>query len=126
MPDTKPCPRCGEQIGKNVIAHYGCGQLRPTIDPDTIVSDDLTIIEHTNVLLEAYQIYAEREKERGSMWIDEGRDKAVECASDKVRRLLHQINKGLPFNEDDALDVINYAAFAIRCNRMGRIEREDA
>ena len=81
--------------------------------------------EHRGVLDEAMEIHVERTPERGEQWLDEGRDKMMSCAKDKVYRLEHAITHERPFNEGDALDAINYLAFAIRCNRRGRIERED-
>jgi hypothetical protein len=80
--------------------------------------------EHHEVLMEAQHIHIERTPVRGEQWLDEGRDKMMECAKDKVYRLQRAIENDRPFTEDDALDAINYLAFAIRCNRRGRIERD--
>jgi len=80
--------------------------------------------EHQEVLIEAQTIHIDRTPERGDLWLRDGRDKMVECAYDKVLRVQHGLNQALIFNEDDALDAINYLVFAIRCNRRGRIRRE--
>ena len=80
--------------------------------------------EHLSVLYEAQAIHVERNPQRGDLWLQDGRDKMVECAYDKVIRLRNAIDMERPFREDDALDAINYLAFAIRCNRRGRITRE--
>jgi hypothetical protein len=79
--------------------------------------------EHADVLAEAQQIHINRTPERGDLWLQDGRNKMMDCAYDKVLRLINQTNQTLIFNEDDALDAINYLVFAIRCNRYGRIER---
>jgi hypothetical protein len=92
---------------------------------DSVAAKMFSWNEHQQVLDEAQTIYEERDKERGDLWLDDGRDKMVEMAYDKALRVRRQVREGLAFNEDDLLDLINYAAFAIRCNRRGRIEREE-
>jgi hypothetical protein len=126
MRNQVPCPRCGKMIGDDVVAHSDCTpgeQAQP--DPRIVPPPEQAMFEeHWRVLIEAQSIHIERTPERGELWLDDGRDKMVDCAYDKVLRIKHQMNQALVFNEDDALDAINYLAFAIRCNRRGRIERE--
>jgi hypothetical protein len=100
----------------------------PQPDPRIQPTEEMEgFYEHWNVLKEAHEIHVERTPQRGELWLDDGRDKMVECAYDKVIRLRHAINSGNHlFNEDDTLDAINYLVFAIRCNRRGRFEREPA
>jgi hypothetical protein len=97
----------------------------PQPDPRIVPSDvSISAEQHMGVLNEALQIHIERTPERGELWLDDGRDKMVMCALDKVIRVQHSIRDERPFNVGDALDAINYLAFAIRCHRRGRIERE--
>jgi hypothetical protein len=125
MRNQVPCPRCGKMIGDDVVAHSDCTPDEPQPDPRIVPPEDQAMFEeHWRVLIEAQQIHIERTPERGEQWLDEGRDKMMECAYDKAFRLRHAIDNGRVFNEDDALDAINYLAFAIRCNRRGRIERD--
>jgi hypothetical protein len=128
-PGWKHCPRCGKIIGDDVVAHSDCTPDEPQPDPrlpaNPGTSADLAMwAEHWDVLTEAHDIHIDRTAERGEQWLDEGRDKMMSCAKDKVYRLEHAVNHERPFNEDDALDAINYLAFAIQCNRRGRIERD--
>ena len=93
-----------------------------SVDPEQLKG----FAEHWQILLDAHEIHVDRTPERGELWLDDGRDKMLECAKDKVIRLLHAAHSGQhSFREDDALDAINYLVFAIRCNRRGRIEREE-
>jgi hypothetical protein len=96
----------------------------PQPDPRITPEDMDGFHEHRGVFDEAMDIHVDRTPHRGELWLDDGRDKMIECAKDKVVRLEHAIKNDRPFNEGDALDAINYLAFAIRCNRRGRIERE--
>lgn len=117
------CPRCGKEVPDGTVAHYGCQPVEYQGDPAVLKA--LSWTEHAKVMDEAQRIYEERDVERGELWLADGRDKAVEGAYDKALRVRRQIANGLVFNEDDLLDLVNYAVFAIRCNRRGRIEREE-
>jgi len=111
------------QVPEDTVAHYGCKPQRK--EPPSVDTHVLEMLrEHADVLAEAQQIHVDRTPVRGELWLDDGRDKMIDCAHDKVVRLAYAIKMDLPFKEDDALDAINYLAFAIRCNRRGRFERD--
>lgn len=88
------------------------------------MDDRESAVEQHGVFMDALNIHIARTPERGEQWLDEGRDKMIGVAKDKVNRIQYAIANDRDFNEDDALDAINYLAFAIRCNRRGRIESE--
>lgn len=65
---------------------------------------------------DAQLIYIKRSKERGQMWKEMGIDDAVHHLKSKAERVfvLHHNDMDA---EDDALDLINYAAFFLRHKR---------
>jgi len=69
------------------------------------------------VLMEAFALFMERDPHHKSLWKEYGAsDTAFHCKSKALR-----LNVAPPEHLDDALDLINYAAFTIRNVREGRL-----
>lgn len=69
-------------------------------------------------VVQAFEIYREREREYGAMWKDSGSaDNAMQLRS-KAQRMLQGLTGRV--HHDSALDAINYAVFYFRNKKAGR------
>jgi hypothetical protein len=79
-------------------------------------------IAQLQVFIEAMHIYQEREASRGGLWKDAGAKDSAHHLGSKARRITFAVEHNKPEAViDDGLDAINYAAFAVRNVRAGRI-----
>lgn len=72
--------------------------------------------DHLRVLMDAFDIYVEREATHAALWKEYGAGDTAFHLKSKALRVLNNVE-----NEDDALDAINYAAFTVRNVRAGRL-----
>lgn len=80
-------------------------------------------IEQMQCLAEAMEIYQERERVRGGLWKEAGAKDSAHHLLSKARRVAFAVEHDAPEAVyDDALDAVNYAAFAVRNMRAGRIQ----
>lgn len=74
------------------------------------------------VLAEAMGIYQERESVRGGLWKAAGAKDSAHHLASKSRRITYALDHATPTAViDDGLDAVNYAAFAVRNVRAGRL-----
>lgn len=80
-------------------------------------------VAQMQVLVEAMFIYEEREEARGGLWKEAGAKDSAHHLGSKARRITFAVEHNKPDAVvDDGLDAVNYAAFAVRNVRAGRIE----
>lgn len=73
--------------------------------------------EHMEVLLQAHHIFEERSRVRGDHWAEYGIDEHMRQIEGKVGRLrmiAKMDRQPIDKDFDEALDIINYAAFVAR------------
>jgi hydrogenase maturation factor HypF (carbamoyltransferase family) len=82
--------------------------------------------EHELVLKEAQSIYVSRSKMRGQMWLDSSIERELNMIDEKLKRAQEAHNHFIQDDpdmmkefEDSLLDLINFAAFALRKARRG-------
>lgn len=91
---------------------------------------DDSYLGHLNVMCEALVVHGERSAAYGDHWRENG---ALDNLNHGIRKLRRQraileAGSGEGFakgGDDDAIDAINYAAFAVRNMRNGRIDNVD-
>jgi len=78
-------------------------------------------VEHLLIFIEALRIYQVRSEQYGDIWKKAGAVEMYYNAFRKSRRIWNVITQqGNKITiEDDALDVLNYVIFGMRCARMG-------
>lgn len=79
--------------------------------------DDLTSFQQALVLGEAYKVFTERNKKYKDLWKEYGAEDSALHIRSKLMRLT---TTTVETEEDDGLDLINYAVFWIRNWRDGR------
>jgi len=94
-----------ENVAYEALAAFGYDDI-----DDNLVAQFL-------VLMEALELFRVRDPHHKSLWKEYGAsDTAFHCKSKALR-----LNVAPPEHLDDALDLINYAAFTIRNVREGRL-----
>lgn len=78
------------------------------------ITDDM--IQHMEVLVEAFAIMVDREATHGGLWKQYGAADTAFHLKSKALRMANNLQ-----NIDDGLDAINYAAFTVRNVREGRL-----
>lgn len=79
-------------------------------------------IDQMVVMVEAMQIYQEREQARGGLWKDAGALDSAHHLGSKGRRVLFAAQRdNFSAAVDDAIDAVNYAVFYVRNWRAGRV-----
>jgi hypothetical protein len=73
------------------------------------------------VMLEAMCIYEEREAARGGLWKAAGAIDSAHHLRSKARRIVFAVDAQPEAVIDDGLDAVNYAVFAVRNVRAGRL-----
>lgn len=98
--------------------HYTDDQMRVALQSVGWQRKDITadMLDHMQVLLEAFDIMVEREAQHGALWKEYGASDTAFHLKSKALRLLNNLE-----NIDDGLDAINYAAFTVRNVREGRL-----
>ena len=86
--------------------------------------------EHLNVLMEAHEIFVQKSKVRGQMWLNHPPSDKIREIGERAERMANALpllqTGNIPRKEEireiiieDALDVINYADFLIKLLRRG-------
>jgi hypothetical protein len=87
------------------------------------LEDSQTNRRQLGVMNEALLIFQERERSRGGLWMQTGYPDSALHIKSKALRLNQAVAMGAAEGEeaiDEALDVINYAAFYVRNARASR------
>lgn len=81
-------------------------------------SEDLASQDHMMVLLEAFDIYLERQVDYQDLWKASGSGDNLMQARSKVSRM--EVATTEKVKVDSGIDLINYAAFYVQNTRAGR------
>jgi len=84
-----------------------------------------TEVQQLELLLAAFEKFVDRNHHYRDLWMQGGAADSAHHIKSKTARIvwsLDRLREGHPLDADDALDLINYAAFFVRNARAGRID----